>query len=333
MKPSRLHFMGIGGQGISAVAQIAQKAGKTVTGCDRQASATTRALEKAGVAVRIGHSPAHVQDIDALIISPAVTALNPDQPELQAAQERGIPIVPWQQLLSELMQESCVISVSGVHGKGTTTAMLSLMLVDAGLDPTCEIGAVVPRFGTNYRLGKGKYFINEADEFNHNFWHYHPRLTVVTSIEFEHPEFFATYDAFLDAFEHFIRGMDRSDRWDVPPTLVLNSDSPGCHDLMQRLKDWPGRIVTYAINQEEQQERQEGQEGQTESIENSQMHVEAYDLKLEGETSFRVRSIGTTAVAYDTVFHQQLPGIHNIQNALAALTLATLLGIDASTIQ
>ncbi len=103
--------------------------------------------------------------------------------------------------------------------KGTTTAMLSLVLVDAGLDPTCEIGAVVPRFGANYRLGKGQYFVNEADEFNHNFWHYHPRLAVVTSIEFEHPEFFADYEAFLAAFEHFIRGMDMQGNWPVATYL------------------------------------------------------------------------------------------------------------------
>ncbi|GCE18105.1 Mur ligase domain-containing protein [Dictyobacter kobayashii] len=205
---SRLHFMGIGGQGISAVAQMAQAAGDSVTGCDQRESATVHALRKAGIAIQIGHSAEHLNDVDTLVISPAVPALDPQNPELLAARERGLPIVTWQEILGDLMLDKCVLSISGVHGKGTTTAMLSLMLVDAGLDPTCEIGAVVPRFGANYRLGKSSYFVNEADEFNHNFWHYHPRLVIVTSIEFEHPEFFADYEAFLAAFEHFIRGMD-----------------------------------------------------------------------------------------------------------------------------
>ncbi len=153
MKKAHLHFMGIGGQGISAVAQMAFISGNTVTGCDQRASATVRALEQAGIAIQIGHTADHLTEVDALIISPAVTALDAQNPELLAAQQRGLRIITWQELLGELMLGKCVLSVSGVHGKGTTTAMLSLMLVDAGLDPTCEIGAVVPRFGANYRWG------------------------------------------------------------------------------------------------------------------------------------------------------------------------------------
>src|SRR5437588_7125254 len=231
--------MGIGGQGISAVAQMARIAGDTVTGCDQNASATTKAMEQLGIAVQIGHSPQHLANADALIYVPAVVALNPNNPELIAGQTLGMQVITWQEMLGKLMQGKCVLSVSGVHGKGTTTAILALMLVDAGLDPTCEIGAVVPRFGVNYRIGKSQYFVNEADEFNHNFWHYHPRLAIVTSIEFEHPEFFADYAAFLAAFEHFIRGMDMSGNWSLAPTLILNADSPGCLELRDRLSDWP----------------------------------------------------------------------------------------------
>src|SRR2546421_7123176 len=109
-------------------------------------------------------------------------------------------MITWKEMLGELMTAKCAFSASGVHGKSTTTAMLSLMLVDAGLDPTCEVGAVVPRFGVNYRLGKSQYFVNEADEFYNNFWHYHPRVAVVTSIELEHPEVFGGDAALLNAF-------------------------------------------------------------------------------------------------------------------------------------
>ncbi|HEY4384234.1 MAG TPA: Mur ligase domain-containing protein, partial [Ktedonobacteraceae bacterium] len=126
MKQRRLHFMGIGGQGISAVAQMALQAGDIVTGCDRQRSATVRQLEEVGIKIQQGHSPAHLDAVDMLVISPAITALNPRNEELLAARERNLPIITWQELLSEYMREKCVLSVSGVHGKGTTTAMLSL---------------------------------------------------------------------------------------------------------------------------------------------------------------------------------------------------------------
>ena len=242
--------MGIGGQGISAVAQMVLEArgnNVVITGCDMQGSATTRALQDIGVPVEIGHSPDHLVNVDKLVVVPAALVLNPDHPELLTARARGIPMITWQEMLGELMREKCAISVSGVHGKGTTTAMLSLILVDAGLDPTCEVGAIVPRFGVNYRLGKSQYFVNEADEFYNNFWHYHPRVAVVTSIEFEHPEFFADYAAFLDAFEHFVGGIDMDSDWPIPPTLILNANSPGCFELLTMLRGWPGQVVMYAV--------------------------------------------------------------------------------------
>ncbi|MFL5705529.1 MAG: UDP-N-acetylmuramate--L-alanine ligase [Ktedonobacteraceae bacterium] len=331
MNKSRIHFMGIGGQGISAVAQMLVEANRdtvAVTGCDMQASATTRALQEIGIPVHIGHNPDHLADIDKLVVVPAALVLNPDHPEIATARERGIPMITWQEMLGELMHGKYVVSVSGVHGKGSTTAMLSLILVDARLDPTCEIGAVVPRFGVNYRLGKSAYFVNEADEFYNNFWHYHPRVAVVTSIEFEHPEFFANYAEYLASFEHFIRGMDMQGDWPVPPTLMLNADSPGCFELLTRLEDWPGRVMTYAI---------EGLsvssiDTKSASKEREQADYEAYDVRLAGETSFRVRLPGTVASASDAAIHLQLPGMHNIQNALAAFAAAHVMDIDTATI-
>ena len=318
MRTLHLHFMGIGGQGISAVAQMAHRSGHRVSGCDRTASATTQAMEQAGIPVAIGHSAAHLDDVDTLVISPAVTALDSNNAELLAAHQRGITVKNWQEMLGELMRGKCVLSVSGVHGKGTTTSMLALMLVDGGLDPTCEIGAVVPRFGTNYRLGQGQYFVNEADEYNHNFWHYHPRLAVVKSIEFEHPEFFADYDAYLNAFEHFIRGMDMQGDWPLPPTLVLNADSQGCLDLRTRLRDWSGRVITYSTGRA--------------LLPQDEVTVEASDIQLDGETSFRVHARGGIPFPRDMTLHLQLPGEHNIENALAALIVARLVGVDASVI-
>jgi UDP-N-acetylmuramate--alanine ligase len=323
LKSARLHFMGIGGQGISAVAQMALQEGARISGCDQSASATTSMLIQKGVAVEIGHSPEHLANADALIYVPAVVAFNPDNPELAAAQARGMPVMTWQEMLGIWMQGKCVLSVSGVHGKGTTTAMLALMLVNAGLDPTCEIGAIIPSFGVNYRLGKSLYVVNEADEFNNNFWHYHPRLAVVTSIEFEHPEFFADYTAFLEAFEHFIRGMDMHGNWSFPPTLILNADSPGCQELRERLDNWSGHILTYAV------------EGLSQAkVVKTRSDYIAYDVQLEGETSFRIRSQVHRGKAFptDRVIHLQLPGLHNIQNALGALTAAHVVGITDEVI-
>jgi UDP-N-acetylmuramate--alanine ligase len=332
LKDAHLHFMGIGGQGISAVAQMAYQEGARISGCDQSASATTNLLLQKGVLVEIGHNPRHLAHADALIYVPAIVAFNPDNPELVAAKTSGMPIMTWQELMGKWMQGKLVLSVSGVHGKGTTTAMLALMLVEAGLDPTCEIGAIVPGFGANYRIGESQYFVNEADEFNNNFWNYHPRLAIVTSIEFEHPEFFADYTTFLQSFEHFIRGMDMQSEWPFPPTLIMNADSPGCLELRERLSDWTGRILMYAVD------------GLSNTVITNAGNVPAgvrtlsdytvYDVELEGKTSFRVRSRedeGNTFLK-DKVIHLRLPGVHNIQNALAALITAHCAGIHDDVI-
>ena len=137
----------------------------------------------------------------------------------------------------------------------------------------------------------------------------------MTSIEFEHPEFFADYDAFLNAFEHFIRGMDTQGNWSLPPTVVLNADSPGCWELQARLQGWPGRIITYSTGHS-------ARPGEP-------VDLEAYDIKLEGETSFRVRAHVGTVFPEDLVVRLPLPGRYNIENALAALTAAHLLGVEA----
>src|SRR5579885_2267752 len=313
LKKMRLHFMGIGGQGISAVAQMALRAGATVSGCDQASSATTKALAELGIPISIGHSPEHLAEAEALIYVPAAVALNPNNPELLAAREKGLLVMTWQEMLGQWLEGYCLLSVSGVHGKGTTTAMLALALVDAGLDPTCEIGAVVPRFGANYRIGQSSSFVNEADEFNNNFWHYHPRLAVVTSIEFEHPEFFADYGEYLASFEHFVRGMDLTGDWPFPPTLILNAGSPGCGELRRRLADWPGRVLTYAVEEEEPVEAD----------------FVACDLRLEGETSFRIRTRDEANGLAGRAVSLRLPGAHNVENALAALVAATSIGIDA----
>ena len=308
----RLHFLGIGGRGMSAMAQIAQQFGAHVTGCDKSATYTTAALQKAGIPIEIGHSPSHLKDADALIYVPAVTTFEPDNAEVAEARAAGLINMTWQELLGKWAKGKCAISVSGVHGKGTTTTLLSYMFLDAGLDPSCFVGAVVPRFNSSFRLGQSPYFINEADEYNHNFWHVHPRIAIVTSIEYEHPEFFPDMDAMLYAFEGLIRRMDMDGNWPFPPTVVINAGNAGCRLLLERLRDWPGRIITYAV----ESPTANGTDSPVEA------NYVAYDVREDGITHFHLRTKHSEATPAERVFHYSLPGIYNVENALAALAAA-----------
>jgi UDP-N-acetylmuramate--alanine ligase len=307
MHVRHIHFMGIGGHGCSAVSQLALARGERVSGCERALgdSELTRLVQGKGIPVLEGHSPDHLAGVDLLVYVPAALVLNPENPEVLAAQQRGIPAITWQELLGDYMRSALGISVAGSHGKGTTTAMLSLLLVDAGLDPTCEVGAVVPRFQANFRLGSSRYFVNEADEYHFNFLHYHPRLAVITNFDLDHVEYYPTFDDYLAGFERFVRGMDMSDRWEMPPTLILGADGKGVADFRQRLADWPGRILTYGLDP------------------TSQPDFLGVEVRLGGETSFEARQ-GPVSLGRFTL---QLPGRHLVEDALAAIAAATVLGV------
>jgi UDP-N-acetylmuramate--alanine ligase len=307
-KPARhIHFMGIGGHGCSAVSQLAQVLGERVSGCERVLgdSEITRMVQDAGISVAEGHSPDHLNGVDLLVYVPAALVFNPQNPEYLAARERGIRAITWQELLGEYMREALGISIAGSHGKGTTSAMVSLVLVDAGLDPTCEVGAVVPRFHANFRLGHSRYFVNEADEYNFNFWHYHPRIAIITNFDLDHIENYPTFDDYLTGFERFVRGMDMSERWDIPPTLILGAEGKGVADFRQRLADWPGRILTYGLNPA------------------SQPDFLGVDVRLEGETSFELQHRGESLGRFELL----LPGRHLVEDALAAIAATSLCGV------
>ncbi|HEY7983833.1 MAG TPA: UDP-N-acetylmuramate--L-alanine ligase [Ktedonobacterales bacterium] len=310
----RIHAMGAGGIGMSAVIQLALAQGAVVTGCDVAESSMGRYLRERGVPIAEGHDPAHLAgaSVDLVVSAPAVTALNPDQAEIAAARAMGIPTADWQELLGYLMAGKIGVSVAGVHGKGSTTALLGALAVAGGLDPTVEVGAVVPVWGSNVRCGQSAWFINEADEWNYNFLHYHPRVVVLTAVEYDHPEFFASYEAIREAFERFIAGMDMAVDAGaarlLPPTLILNADDPGCRDIRDRLGDrWPGRIRTFGIAAAE-------------------ADVRAVDARVAGATSFELvldrRSLGRATLA--------TPGVHSVYNALAAVAAAHSIGVASA---
>lgn len=219
--PKRIHIMGIGGAGAAAVAGIASKSGYEVTGCDlnpdspyiqntqksRRANPLHIGSEIASHIGRIqkGHSKDHIKDIDLLVISPAVEKLDQKNEELTAAKEKNIPVMTWQAFQGNFLQkDKFVITVAGAYGKSTTTAMISQILVDAGLDPTCEVGAKVLGWETNFKVGNSKYFVCESDEYNNNFLNYHPDIAVILNVAWDHPDFFKTKKQLISSYQKFI---------------------------------------------------------------------------------------------------------------------------------
>jgi UDP-N-acetylmuramate--alanine ligase len=312
VRGKRIHAVGAGGHGISAGLLVAQAAGAIVTGCDHIPTSLGKMLDEAGIPIAIGHDNAHVASVDLVVTNPAVTFLHPDHPELAVAQALGIPVSQWQPLLGLLMRGSVGVSVAGVHGKGSTTALLGAMLIAAELDPTVEVGDIVRAWDSNVRPGKGRYFVNEADEFNYNFLSYHPRVVTLTEVEYDHPEFFRSYEEIRDAFAQFLEGIDLAPASEgtPPPTIVTSADSHGCQDTIAQLgADWPGVIRTF-------------------SVEGSQADAMARDVRVDEQTSFELlldgRSLGRVT--------QRMPGRHNVANAVAAAATASALGVAPAVI-
>jgi len=236
-KAKKVHIMGIGGSAASGIAQIAQAQGFEVSGCDREADTPYLAkAAHAGIPIAVGHDPAHLQQADIVAVSPALIFQNPDHPEVQAARQSG-KLMTWQEFLGRFLHaRKFVICVAGTHGKSTTTAMAGLVLEAAGLDPTVEIGATVPAWHNNIRLGRSRYFISEADEFNDNFLHYHPDIIILNNIEMDHPEYFQTESRLLRSFQSFI------DQLKPGGALIYNTDSPLIHKL-----SLPPNAISYSL--------------------------------------------------------------------------------------
>lgn len=311
LRGKRIHVVGAGGSGVSSVLLLAREQGAVVTGCDITETTMTRLLEQQDIAIERGHDAAHVQHVDLVVTNPAVTYLHPDHIELQTAEALGIPVTQWQPLLGYLMRETPSVAIAGVHGKGSTGALIGTLAIAAGLDPTVELGAVVPAWKGNVRMGHGHLFINEADEWNYNFLNYHPRMVVLTAVEYDHPEFFPSYEIIRDAFVQFLQGMDVSERPDAPfpPTVVYNDDIPGCRDVLSRLGNLP--ITPYPF-----------------SLERPDAQAGAADVRADTETSFTLLLRGEPQGKVTLA----TPGVHNIANAVAAAAAADAIGIAPEVI-
>lgn len=205
-KNSSIHFMGIGGAGVSAVAAFAKAQGYNISGCDLDSNSQfLKPLVQNSVKIFPEHKPDHLENVDILVVSPAIESLDPNNAELLAAKKKGVPVLIGEEFLSRyLIKNKKVIAIAGTHGKSTTTAMVGKILEEAGLDPSVLVGAVVLDWGTNYRIGKGDFFVIEADEYQEKFLLYNSFISVVTTVEMDHPEYFRDKEAVGDAFEKFV---------------------------------------------------------------------------------------------------------------------------------
>src|SRR3954463_9072666 len=196
----RLHFIGIGGSGMSGIAELLANLGYVVSGSDERRSAVTDRLQTLGIRVALGHDSRHVGDAEVVVVS---TAVGPANAEVREAMLRQIPVIPRAEMLAELMRLRYSIAVAGAHGKTTTTSMIAVVLERAGLDPTVVIGGRLSAFGSNARLGKGELMVAEADESDRSFLKLFPTIAVITNIDYEHLESYGSFDELFQAFVDF----------------------------------------------------------------------------------------------------------------------------------
>ncbi len=255
----RIHVVGAQGAGASAAALLAVWAGADVDGCDPGGPGQYgAALDAAGVTVAPRHDPAHVTGARRparVAVTKALTAIDPDNAELGAARNLGIPLEPWQQLVADAAHGRLLIGVAGTHGKSTTAGWLVHVLDSVGADPGAFVGALLPAGLTGIgqpataRRGAGDPFVVEADEYAGNFDPYRPHVTVLTSAEWDHPDVFADLDAVVDGFEAWIRRAAEARGPDGrAPVLVANVGDPGVAALVARLADWPGRVLRVGLD-------------------------------------------------------------------------------------
>jgi UDP-N-acetylmuramate--alanine ligase len=301
-----LHLVGIGGSGMSAIGRVLLGRGFIVSGSDRQLNQLTADLQASGATIYEGHRPENVAGADALVISSAVTA---DNPEVAVARQFGIPVLKRSDLLGQLMAGTIGIAVAGTHGKTTTTGLIATILLEAELDPTVVLGGTLPSLGSNGRCGDGAYFVVEADEYDYMFLGLRPEVALITNIEHDHPDVFPTPDSYLAAYHAFAQLLPTGGR------LIICLDDPGARNLLSQLT-LPGvEITSYGLSDSETDEPSD---------------YRALDLRpnVLGGTDFLVEQDGQII----GLARLRIPGEHNVRNALAAVIVALDLEIDFNMI-
>ena len=299
-KIKRIHFVGIGGAGMSGIAEVLANQGFEVSGSDLTASATTRRLAGMNIRIAIGHAQANVAAADAVVVS---TAVADDNPEVLAARERHVPIVPRAQMLAELMRFQQGIAIAGTHGKTTTTSLVASCLAEGGLDPTFVIGGRLVSAGANARLGQGEFLVAEADESDASFLLLTPVVSVVTNIDADHMETYGhDFNKLKQAFVDFLH------RLPFYGVAVLCADDTNVREILPRITK---QVVTY---------------GQSADANIRAENVVAEDGRMRFTC---IRRNGSTSILDVTL---NLPGMHNVLNALAAIAVATEVGVPDDAI-
>ena len=292
---SHVHFVGVGGAGMSGIAEILLDYDLRVSGSDLSLSDTTTRLSALGVAIRAGHEAANVEGSDLVVISSAVP---PDNAEVVAARAAGIPVVRRAEMLAELMRLKYGIAVAGTHGKTTTTSLVGLLLTEGGLDPTVIVGGRLRVTGTGARHGRSDYLVAEADEFDRSFLRLAPIIAVLTSIDVEHLDTYRDLDDIREAFVTFAQKVPFFGQ------VIVCVDDDNVRQILPALAD--RRVVTYGLSAEAE--------------------IRATDIEVDADGSAFVASssregrLGTIRLP--------IPGVHNVQNALAALAVGLGVGLD-----
>ena len=298
-KVRRLHFVGIGGSGMSGIAEVMLNLGYEVGGSDIAENAATRRLDGLGARVVIGHRAENIDEADAVVVS---TAVKDDNPEVQAARTRQIPVVPRALMLAELMRLKQGIAVAGTHGKTTTTSLVASILAAGGLDPTFVIGGRLNSAGAHAGLGSGEFIVAEADESDASFLHLQPVIAVVTNIDADHMETYGhDFGRLKQAFVDFLQHLP------FYGAAILCEDDSNLREIMPAVSK---PIVRYGLAES--------------------AHIRAVDIRHEGaQMKFSVLRPGS-APKLDIVLN--LPGVHNVQNALAAIAVADEVGVPDEAI-
>jgi UDP-N-acetylmuramate--alanine ligase len=300
-----IHFVGIGGIGMSGIAEVLLNLGYTVQGSDASDNYNLDRLRKKGATVSVGHTAEHVDGADVVVVS---SAIKRDNPELMEARARRIPVVRRAEMLAELMRLKRCVAIAGTHGKTTTTTMVATLLDAGGLDPTVINGGIINAYGSNARLGAGDWMVVEADESDGTFLKLPTDVAIVTNVDPEHLDHFKTFDAVQDAFRHFVENLP------FYGFAVMCTDHPVVQSLVGRIED--RRIITYG--------------------ENPQADARLLDLTPMGggskfKVAFRDRKTGATHEIADLML--PMPGRHNASNAIAAIAVARELGVSDEAIR
>jgi UDP-N-acetylmuramate--alanine ligase len=300
-----IHFVGIGGIGMSGIAEVLHNLGHTVQGSDASDGANVKRLREKGIACFVGHAAENLGEAEVLVVS---TAIKKDNPELVAAREKRIPVVRRAEMLAELMRLKSCVAIAGTHGKTTTTSLVATLLDAGKFDPTVINGGIINAYGTNARLGAGDWMVVEADESDGTFLKLPADVAIVTNIDPEHLDHFKTFDAIKDAFRSFVENLP------FYGFSVMCLDHPTVQELVGQIQD--RRVITYG--------------------ENPQADYRLLDIAAKGsEMRFtllvRDRKTGTDRVIRDLMM--PMPGRHNALNATAAIAVAENLGMPMEAIR